>query len=95
MIRVASFLQRWILLPLLLHTHHHTLHAQQQSNSMDVGTTTTTTTTTTDTWTRNLDVFNYRTTQQLDGYTEFGPPDWGDIQCTDLETCVRTLFIAM
>jgi hypothetical protein len=37
---------------------------------------------------RNLDRFNYDTTVRTDTYIDFGPEDWGDIRCPDLETCV-------
>jgi hypothetical protein len=37
---------------------------------------------------RNLDHFNYDTTVRSDTYIDFGPADWGDIVCPDLETCV-------
>jgi hypothetical protein len=37
---------------------------------------------------RNLDHFNYDTTVRTDTFIDFGPADWGDIVCPDLETCV-------
>jgi hypothetical protein len=37
---------------------------------------------------RNLDRFNYDTTVRTDTYIDFGPEDWGDIRCPNLETCV-------
>jgi hypothetical protein len=38
---------------------------------------------------RNLDRFNYNATVQTDTYFNFGPADWGDLRCPDVETCVR------
>jgi hypothetical protein len=37
---------------------------------------------------RNLDQFNYDTTVVDAVHSDFGPEDWGQIQCPDLETCV-------
>jgi hypothetical protein len=37
---------------------------------------------------RNLDQFNYDTTVVDDVHSDFGPEDWGQIQCPDLATCV-------
>ena len=37
---------------------------------------------------RNLDRFNYDQTRTTDTYQDFGPEDWGDLLCPDLETCV-------
>jgi hypothetical protein len=37
---------------------------------------------------RNLDQFNYDTTVVDSVHSDFGPEDWGQIQCPDLETCV-------
>lgn len=36
---------------------------------------------------RNLDRFNYDQTRTTDTYQDFGPEDWGDLLCPDLETC--------
>lgn len=38
---------------------------------------------------RSLDQFNYESTKNYDNYDDFGPKDWGKVQCKDKDTCVR------
>jgi hypothetical protein len=38
---------------------------------------------------RNLDRFNYDVTVQTDTLFNFGPADWGDLRCPDVDICVR------
>lgn len=40
---------------------------------------------------RNYDQFNYVATVEDDLHYDFGPEDWGEVQCPDLETCVSKL----
>jgi hypothetical protein len=41
---------------------------------------------------RNLDRFNYDSTTQDSIHYNFGPEDWGEIVCPDLDTCVRSFL---
>jgi hypothetical protein len=40
---------------------------------------------------RNYDQFNYVATVQDDLHNDFGPEDWDQVQCPDLDTCVSPL----
>jgi hypothetical protein len=42
---------------------------------------------------RNLDRFNYRKTEIGESFGDFGPEDWGQIQCTDVEKCVSRFIL--
>jgi hypothetical protein len=41
---------------------------------------------------RDYDQFNYVATVQDDLHYDFGPEDWGQVQCPDLDTCVSSLY---
>jgi hypothetical protein len=43
---------------------------------------------------RNLDRFNYDVTVQTDTLFNFGPADWGDLRCPDVDICVRVKHLA-
>ena len=41
----------------------------------------------------NHDLFNYGfSDNDIDGGTDFGQQNWGEVSCDDLETCVCSIF---
>jgi hypothetical protein len=44
---------------------------------------------------RSYDRFNYAATTQDDLHYDFGPEDWGSVQCPDLATCVRFVIVVV
>lgn len=41
---------------------------------------------------QNTDLFNYDTTRSWDGGMDYGPKEWDQVECDDIEECVRTVF---
>lgn len=41
---------------------------------------------------QNTDLFNYDTTRSWENGQDYGPRDWGDVECDDIEECVSICF---